>query len=183
MGGTESPGGTPKILHTTDGWQTWTELSRLPSEAGQVVVMVATPFDSAQIFVGTDVGVYWTQDGRATWQPLQTGLPRVYCTGLRYLVDPTHNGNDKLVVSTFGRGLYERSIPAPGIVYVDQRFIDPNFLGDGTFEHPFWLLALGLSATPVGGILALHGDVYSAPMILNKPMTIHAYESTTQLGR
>jgi len=183
-GGTQSPGGSALVMHTTDNWQTWNELGGLPNKAdanpGQVTAISVMPFNPRIIFVGTDVGVFWSQDGGVNWLPLQTGLPRVQCTGLLYIIDPTHVGNDKLVVSTFGRGLYECTFARQGIVYVNPRL---RGLGDGTFEHPYFDFDTGFSKTPDGGILALHGDVYSVPQILNKPMTIHSYESTVKLTR
>jgi hypothetical protein len=182
--GTESPGGSTLILHTTDNWQTWNALSRLPTNAdadpGQAPAIAVMPFNSRTIFVGTDVGVYWSQDVGSTWQAMQNGLPRVYCQQLRYLIDPTHAGNDKLVVSSFGRGLYECSLPRQGIVYVY-----PGLTGfeNGTFEHPYFTFDKGFAETPNGGILALHGDTYIVPQILKKPMTIQSYESTVKLTR
>ncbi len=168
--------GNPKILHTGDYWQTWSDISGSLSRAGQQIWSIAvTPFNSREIFIATDIGVFRTPDGGLNWQPFQTGLPIVQCAVLRYVIDPTHNGNDKLVVATYGRGVYERVLLRPGIVYVDSR--NTGFK-DGTFEHPYTTFEEGYGATPNNGILALHGNVYSPiSRTLNKPITIHTYES------
>lgn len=172
--------GTPRILHTTDFWQTSTNITGTLSNVGAVNAIVVRPFNSKEIFVGTDVGMFWTQNGGASWEPFQSGLPLVRCTDLRYIVDRTRGGNDKLVVSTFGRGLYERTITRPPLVYVDPR---NTSIEDGTYEHPFNTFNEGLNATPNNGILALHGNIYAVPAVLNRPMTINAYESPAQLRR
>lgn len=179
--GLQGSAGTPKILHTTDYWQTWTDISGTLTIVGRVFTIVATPFDAKQIFVGTDVGMFYTQDGGATWQPFQTGLPIVQCRALRYIGDRSfpRTGNDKLVVATFGRGMYERTISRPPLVYVDHR---NNGFEDGTFEHPYNLFIEGHAVTPDYGILAIYGGVYSAPQTLNRPMTLQAYGSTVKIG-
>jgi photosystem II stability/assembly factor-like uncharacterized protein len=168
-----------RILYTADAWQSWTNIPA-PSHVGQVWDLVVRPFQPKEIYLATDNGVLTTQNGGFNWQPIQTGLPAVQCRVLRYRVDPTFRGQDKLIVATFGRGLYERLVPGPAIVYVDLRNTGAEF---GTLEHPFNTFDEGLNATPVGGILALRGDMYVPPTPLSKRLTIHAYETAVQLRR
>src|SRR5262249_44904207 len=106
-GGRIALGGQPKVLHTTNDWATWEELGHLPSPAGQVTGIAVSPANTRHLFVGTDRGALSSQDGGLTWRAFQTGLPAsVYCTRIKYLRSLTL-GNDKLVVSTCGRGIYE----------------------------------------------------------------------------
>jgi photosystem II stability/assembly factor-like uncharacterized protein len=175
-------GGQAKVLHTADDWQTWTELSPLP--AGQVTGIAITrlnALNTRKIFVSTDVGVFYSRDHGASWQPFQTGLPRsVYCTGIRYVESsqsPVPGYENEIVVATCGRGMYERTVP--GIIYVDQR--NNSGTENGTREHPFNTLAEGVNATPEGGTMALNGASIYQSTGFTKPITITAYEFPAQL--
>ena len=73
-------GGTPAqpghVFKTTDGGQTWTNISGdLPDAPVNSVVLDASNPDT--LYVGTDVGPLVTEDGGATWAPLGTGFPVV----------------------------------------------------------------------------------------------------------
>ena len=118
--------------------------------------------------------------------PFQSGLPLVLCTDLRYIVDRTRAGNDKLVVSTFGRGLYERTIKHQPLVYVD---LWSTGFEDGTFTHPYNIFDEGFNAVPIRGMLALrgmpfpNGMIYTVPATITKPLTINAYDLPVLLNR
>ncbi len=170
--------GAPKILHTTNFWRSWTDISGSLANVGAVNAIVVAPFNSREIYAATDFGVFRTQNSGMSWEPFQSGLPIVGCTDLRYIIDRTRAGNDKLVVATFGRGLYECTINRQPLVYVD-----PSNIGveDGTFEHPYNTFNEGHTVVPNRGVLALRGNIYTVPVTLVKPMTINAYESTAQL--
>jgi len=180
--GVQQLGGTPLVVHTTDGWQTSNRLSRLPSQAGQVTDIAVTPANTRQIFAATDVGVFCTEDGGATWQSFQTGLPQsVYCNVLRYVEATSTSDHDKLVLATYGRGVYERLLPRRKVTYVDQRNTGAE---NGSRIHPFNTIVEGINATPASGTMALNGaTIYQAPPILDKPMTITAYEFPAKLTR
>jgi len=57
------------------------------------------------LYVGTDVGVFYTDGTLADWVPYQTGLPNVVVTELEI----SYN-NNKLWASTFGRGLWNSDL-------------------------------------------------------------------------
>jgi hypothetical protein len=56
---------------------------------------------SSNLYVATDVGVYNSSDGGATWRAPAQGLPNVPVTDLEYQV----SGNS-LYAATFGRGMF-----------------------------------------------------------------------------
>jgi photosystem II stability/assembly factor-like uncharacterized protein len=179
-GGRITLGGQTRILHTRDDWQHAEALGDLPSAAGQITGMAVSPSDSRQLFVSTDRGVYCSQDGGNTWQAFQTGLPAsVYCTRLKYVESLSPLDNDKLVLATCGRGMYERELPRGGIVYVDQR--NNSGMENGTREHPFNTLIEGINATSGCGTMALNGATIYQSTGFTKPMTITAYEFPAQL--
>lgn len=172
-----------KLYHTTDFGQTWTDISGTALRSvGYVKTLVAKPFNRNELFVGTDLGVFHTVDGGASWQPYQNGLPIVQCTDLRYIVDPAHSGNDLLLLSTFGRGMYQKVIPTSPISYVDR---NATGSGDGTFEHPYQSYVTAVALTPPGGTIALRANNYPAsplPLVIGSRFSFESYAGPSTLG-
>ena len=103
----------PKILATDDLGETWTDLSgfgRNQSESNNGFPDVATfsllvmPFDTNQIWVGTEVGLFESLDGGATWNYADNGLPPVHIYEMKIV-------NDEVVLATHGRGIWTVSLP------------------------------------------------------------------------
>ncbi|MFO0930836.1 MAG: Ig-like domain repeat protein [Gemmataceae bacterium] len=72
--------GVGHIWKTTDGGATWTNISgsggtALPDAPAHTVVV--DPDNGSKIYVGTDLGVYVTSDGGATWARENTGFANV----------------------------------------------------------------------------------------------------------
>jgi len=169
--------GEPKLLHTKDYWETYDDISGILADVGSVEAIAVTPFNSAQIFVGTDVGMYWTRDGGETWETFQNGLPIVTCTDLRYVLDPNNVGNDKLIVSTYGRGVWDRQIAGRTIIYVDRTFA--GLVEDGSLQRPFDTVPEGLAALPnAGGIIAMRGETYpeGVPITISQKVEFRSYD-------
>jgi|GEM_PF-221418 len=58
-----------------------------------------------QLFIGTDIGVYFRDDDMDKWEPYGIGLPNVVVQDL-----DIHEASGKLRAGTFGRGLWEVKI-------------------------------------------------------------------------
>ena len=103
-------GGTGHVWKTTDGGTTWTDFTaNLPdSPVNAVVVYPAL----AQVYVGTDVGVFASSSATADWTELgpdpatnRAGfLPNVAVTALAVFAS---GGQQLLRASTYGRGMWE----------------------------------------------------------------------------
>ncbi len=95
-----------KVYKTTNGGTTWTNISgNLPNVPVNCITFDKT-VSTDRIFVGTDVGVFYTDNTLAgQWLDFNTGLPNV----LVYSLDVQVSAG-LLRAGTFGRGLWETSL-------------------------------------------------------------------------
>jgi photosystem II stability/assembly factor-like uncharacterized protein len=88
------------VFRTTDGGLSWQAISADLPEA-PVNEIIVDPRDSRWLYVGTDVGVYYSTNAGASWQPLGTGMPLVVVTDMEL-----HNDSRMLVAATYGRSAF-----------------------------------------------------------------------------
>ena len=72
------------------------------------------PLKTTRLFAGTDIGVYDSEDGGATWSPFGLGLPRVAVFDMG-----VQNVKRVLRIATHGRGLWEIGLPTAAEVIVN----------------------------------------------------------------
>lgn len=90
----------PKVLRTHNGGVTWEDISgKLPDIPTNCLAV--DPF-SLGVYVGTDLGVFYSADGSGQWVRFDYGLPNVIVTEMEI-----HRGAGKLVAGTYGRGIWE----------------------------------------------------------------------------
>jgi hypothetical protein len=93
---------TGHVFRTTNAGVDWTNVSgNLPNSPANAVVVDPSTVP-ATLYVGMDVGVFWSQDGGTTWQDTSIGLPPTIVSDL--LLD---TASGQLVAATFGRGIYK----------------------------------------------------------------------------
>ena len=93
-----------KVFKSTNGGATWTNISgSLPNIIAKQVVLKQNQGQEI-LFLGTELGVYY-KVGTSSWTKLGQGLPNVVVSDIEI-----NYTQDKLVVGTFGRGLWEISI-------------------------------------------------------------------------
>jgi photosystem II stability/assembly factor-like uncharacterized protein len=110
---TRSVFAAPHLLESVDGGD-WTAVGDgLPALPANSVAI--DPLDSQRIFVGTDIGVYASSDGGATFTPFMAGLPLgMVVTDLEISAEP-----HVLVAATYGRGAWNVVLDGSDVVFRD----------------------------------------------------------------
>jgi hypothetical protein len=99
-----------KTTNFGTGAPTWTATANgIPDVP--VNALAVDPAGSNNVYAGTDVGVYVSTDGGATWNPYGAGLPAIAVFDM-----VIQNANRFLRIATHGRGWWEISlVPAGGV--------------------------------------------------------------------
>ena len=88
------------VLRSNDYGKTWTSISsNLPESSVQVIR--EHPRQPSLLFIGNEIGAYYSGNGGRTWSKLQYNLPTVPVHDL--LIHPREND---LVIGTHGRGIF-----------------------------------------------------------------------------
>lgn len=88
------------LYRSTDYGKTWMDISaNIP--CGPINVIREDPKNEKVLYVGTDLGVYVTTDGGATWHVLGSELPTTFVHDL-----VVHPHDNIMVIATHGRGMW-----------------------------------------------------------------------------
>ena len=111
------------VWKTIDGGATWTSISSgLPSAPARSLVI--HPQSSNWIYLGTELGIFASDTGGATWRVPQDGPANVAVRQLIFL------GND-LIAATFGRGVYKAAVTTASAKSFDCYTLDLEIRGPG----------------------------------------------------
>jgi len=91
----------PYVYRSEDRGKSWTNISSDLPERGSVYAIVQDHVDKDLLFVGTEFGVFFTNDGGANWMQIKKGLPTIAVRDMEI----QRREND-LVLATFGRSFY-----------------------------------------------------------------------------
>lgn len=98
-------GASAKVARSTDLGATWADVTGdLPFQP--VNAIEVNPSNPVQWFIGTDTGVWATENGGVNWVPFEDGFPNAVVDDLEI-----QNSLQKLVAGTHGRGAWEIDIP------------------------------------------------------------------------
>jgi hypothetical protein len=75
-----------------------------------------------RVFVGTDLGVYYTDTTLTEWLPFNNGLPNTIISDLEF-----HTLSNKLRAATYGRGVWETSMANSFFVSTNSKAEELNF--------------------------------------------------------
>lgn len=99
-----------KVYVTTNGGTTWENISQnLPNiPANAIVYQEGT---DGGLYVGMDVGVYYTDSTLSNWQAFDVGMPNVIVNELEI-----HYGANLVRAATYGRGIWESELFTPSTI-------------------------------------------------------------------
>ncbi len=144
----------PHVLMTTDGGRTWSSINgNLPAQ-GSTYSIVEDHKTPNLLFVGTQFGLYASNDRGKTWVKFMNGLPTVTYQSLSI-----QEREDDLVAGTYGRGIYILDDYSP------LRSISTDLLKQDAFIFPIKDACMYVEAHPFGypGIGFQGGSFFSAP--------------------
>lgn len=103
----------PKILRTTDGGASWTDISGFGTGSVStngfpdvaVYDLLVRPDDPNILWAGTEIGLFESTDNGGSWAAASNGLPTVAIWQMTHV-------EDEVVLATHGRGIWSVSIPA-----------------------------------------------------------------------
>lgn len=101
---------SPKVLKTTDLGQTWVDISGYSSESSSTgfpdvatFALQAMPYDDNVLWAGTEIGLFESLDGGATWD-IVNNFPSVTIWDFKIK-------NGQVIIATHGRGIWSADIP------------------------------------------------------------------------
>ncbi|MFN8257301.1 MAG: T9SS type A sorting domain-containing protein [Bacteroidales bacterium] len=102
----------PKVLKTKDLGQTWEDISGFGTNTSSsngfpdvmVHCLVVMPYNPDIIWVGTEIGLFESDNGGESWHYSNNGLPPVAIYQMKVF-------GDQVVLATHGRGIWSVTIP------------------------------------------------------------------------
>src|SRR4029078_558694 len=91
----------PYILKSTDRGRKWTSITARLPERGSLYAIAEDHLDPNLLFVCTEFGLWFTQDGGGRGGQLRGGLPTIAVRDIA-----VQRMENDLVIATFGRGIY-----------------------------------------------------------------------------
>lgn len=105
-----------KVFVTTDGGSNWQNISQnLPNIPANAIVYQEG--SNGGIYVGMDVGIYYTDSTLSNWQAFDQDLPNVIVNELEI-----HYGSDLIRAATYGRGVWESDLFTPSTLPPEADF-------------------------------------------------------------
>ena len=91
----------PYLLVSRDRGRSWSSIAGDLPQRGSVYAFAEDPVDPTLLFVGTEFGLFFSQNGGGHWVPLKGGLPTIAVRDIAI-----QKRENDLVLATFGRGFY-----------------------------------------------------------------------------
>ncbi len=91
----------PYVMKSTDAGKTWSSITGDLPENGPTLAFAEDTVNSNLLFVGTEFGAFFSNDGGKKWIQMKGGLPTIAVKDI--VIQKREND---LVLATFGRGFY-----------------------------------------------------------------------------
>jgi len=100
--------GSSHVFKSEDGGGSWIDIGGGLPDIPTSAVMLDPEYSDA-IYVGTDLGIYFSLDGGDSWQTFQDGMPLAMVNDLKVQLS-----GRKIRAATHGNGAWEREMFGPG---------------------------------------------------------------------
>lgn len=91
----------PYVFKTHDGGKSWTAINKGLPDNDPAIVIREDPNKKGFLVLGTNTGLYYSQNDGESWTPLKSNFPTVTVYDVQFVKD-SHD----LLVATHGRGLF-----------------------------------------------------------------------------
>lgn len=118
------------------------------------------PIQPDWIYIGTDLGVFASEDKGITWGVTPAGFGNEGPNNVE-VDELSWQGTTYLLAATHGRGIY-RCTPLD-VVYVDLSY---SGFEDGSVAHPFNTVAEAVAAYGPGALVSIRSGTYNEPPLL-----------------
>ncbi len=139
----------PHVFRTTDYGISWSDISGNMPDVPVNSIIIDYDEDST-LYIGTDAGVFFTQNLGAEWMVLGTDLPNSPVFDINY-----HQPTKKLVAGTHGRSLFEFDLTEITYIGYNTDLVINDFTLFQNYPNPF---------NP-----STNNKVFSTKRICNKP--------------
>lgn len=130
----------PYVMKSTNMGSTWVNISNNLPERGSAFCLKQDHVDPKLLFVGTEFGVFFSNDAGANWTQMKSGIPTIAIRDM----DIQKREND-LVLASFGRGFYVLDDYSP------LRNISKENLDKKSYLFPVKDALLYVPSAPLGG--------------------------------
>lgn len=130
----------PYVLKSTNRGKSWTSIASNLPERGSVYTLAEDHVNKDLLFVGTEFGCFFTNDGGANWIQLKSGIPTVAIRDIAI----QRREND-LVLASFGRSFYILDDYSP------LRYADEEILAKEAHIFPIGDALLYIQDNRIGG--------------------------------
>ncbi len=146
----------PHVFRTTDMGNSWQDISANLPDAPVNTIVVDSMYPNF-LYVGTDVGAYYSSNSGQQWQPLGEGMPMVSVYDLAF-----HGPRRLLVAGTHGRSMYALALAA--LTEVEEPITQNNNLPSTpalaqNYPNPFVPRLAGNSGTRIEFVLPFPENV------------------------
>jgi photosystem II stability/assembly factor-like uncharacterized protein len=122
----------PHVFKTTNYGTTWTNISsNLPDAPVNAFAVDNT--NPNHLYLGNDIGVFYSHNGGASWNVLGTGIPSVVINDMKI-----HPVSNELILGTHGRSMYKINLDSISTSIDDSKIINPEgFTLNQNYPNPF----------------------------------------------
>lgn len=104
-----------KVYRSDNKGLNWTDITANIPNLNINSIVIDTSTNTEDIYVGTDVGVYYKNISSTSWTYFNAGLPlSVNANDLKIFYNPRNPSNSKLRTATYGRGTWESDLYTDG---------------------------------------------------------------------